>query len=128
MPMKLLQKIILTLLLQVFGLFILNPIFALSIENINTVSGVSFTDFCGANIQCYEINKNEYKCEQNDAWMTNSQSHASSIQSWKHDNSIYQPFWNGNLAQTNYKVAKNQFYKNPDIDIYPFVGIIKIQV
>ncbi len=126
--MKLLQKIILTLLLQIFGLFILNPIFALSIENINTVSGITFSDFCGANIQCYEINQNEYKCEQNDAWMTNSQSHVSTIQNWKHDNNIYQPLWNGNLTQTNYQDTKNQFHKNPDIDIYPFVGIIKIQV
>jgi hypothetical protein len=126
--MKLLQKFIITILLQAIGLFILNPIFATSIENINTVSGIMMSDFCGTNIQCYEINENEYACEQNDAWITNTQSHTSSTQTGKHDSNTHYLTEFNNKNQLKSLTIKHYLYKNPDIDIYPFVGIIKIQV
>ncbi|MBX9809615.1 hypothetical protein K2X92_04475 [Candidatus Gracilibacteria bacterium] len=126
--MNLLQKFIALILVQLFGLFLSNPLFAISGENKIVVSNININDVCGKNIQCYEIGENQYKCEQTSAGINNLQGHFSNIQVGNNDQIVYHDIRSGFTVQQSNSLATNKLYRNPEGDIYPFVGIIKIQV
>lgn len=126
--MYLLQKFISAFFIQIFGLFLLNPLFANSESNFVITTSGNISDSCGKNIQCYEVDEDQYSCTQSETGISGVQHHTSNIQVWKTD-ILSTAFLEFTKQELDYYIEnKTQFYKNPEWDKYPFVGIIKIQV
>ena len=126
--MNLLQKFISTFLIQIFGFFIINPLFATSDSNFIITTSANVADSCSKNIQCYSIGENQYSCTQTESGINWLQWHTNNIQIWKTDilSEWFSAFHKIEIAW--YIDNLKSLYKNPEWDRYPFVGIIKIQV
>ncbi len=126
--MNLLQKFISAFLIQIFGLFLLNPLFANSESNFIITTSGNISDSCGKNIQCYEVDEDQYSCTQSEAGINSAQSHTSNIQVWKTDilTRVFLEFSKQDILL--YREYLISLYQDPEWDKYPFVGIIKIQV
>ena len=126
--MNLLQKFISVFLIQIFGFFLINPLFANSESNFIITTSGNISDSCGKNIQCYEVDEDQYSCTQSEAGINSTQSHTSNIQVWKTDilTRVFLEFSKQDILL--YREYLISLYQDPEWDKYPFVGIIKIQV
>lgn len=126
--MNLLQKFISVFLIQIFGFFILNPLFANSESDFVITSSNTIADNCSKNIQCYQVADNQYNCTETESAIGGTQAHISSIQIGKSDTIISKYCDNQASIYSAYQVLRWLLYESPEWDIYPYVGIIKIQV
>ncbi len=126
--MNLLQKFISVFLIQLLGFFILNPLFANAESDFIITTSNNISDNCSKNIQCYQVSDNQYSCTETESAIVWVQSHISSIQIGKTDTVISKYSDNQSVVSPNYAILNSLLYQDPELKIYPFVGIIKIQV
>lgn len=127
--MKLIQRIFALFVSLSFGLFIMSPLFALHAESQNTIIlSSNFGDTCTSNIQCEVLIDGQYFCHSSNESISNqwgSIHHIPAGKSMDHSISYY---WTSIIESSDSIREKRNTYIEPDPYIYPFVGIIKIQV
>lgn len=128
--MKLFSRVSTSLLLSIFCLFLAGPIFAIWEENQNTIIlSTNFSDTCNWNIQCEPTPDWQYVCS--------SSTESLSGQGWSIHH-IPVGKYGTDIIATRITIfqyiperviqEKKITYVWPDTYIYPFVGILKIQV
>lgn len=128
--MKLFSRILASLILNTFVIFLANPIFAIGTENQNTIIlGTYFTDTCNWNIQCESTPDGQYVCHSTTEGISSQGWFLHPIPTGKQSADL-SDYIRNNLfyCLEVYIQEKKITYVWPDTYIYPFVGILKIQV
>lgn len=128
--MKLFSRLFTSFLLGTFGIFLASPIFASGAENHGTIIlGTNFSDTCNWNIQCETSPDGQYICISGTETLSEQWWSVHHIPVGKYGTDIIVPcitFFQ--YIPENIIQKKKITYIEPDIYIYPFVGIIKMQV
>lgn len=127
--MKLFSRIFASFLLSTFAIFLASPIFTFGLQNQNTIIlSTNFSETCNWNIQCESSPDGQYICHSTTESITSQWWSIRHVPTGKQcaDLSIY--IRNNQFYSLEYINTKNITYIWPDRYIYPFVGIIKIQV
>lgn len=127
--MNLLTRIFTSLLLSAFGLFLASPIFALTnnTEDIIVLSS-NFSDTCTSNIQCEVLADGQYFCHSGTENISSQWWSIHHIPTSKSGDTSISNNSHFAIPPRRYVIQKIATYTGPDIYIYPFVGITKIQV
>lgn len=127
--MNLLTRIFTSLLISAFGLFLASPIFALSnnTENLIVLSS-NISDTCTSNIQCEVLADGQYFCHSGTENISSQWWSIHHIPTSKSGDTIISNNSQFSIPPRENLVKKIATYIGPDAYIYPFVGIIKIQV
>jgi hypothetical protein len=127
--MNLLTRIFTSLLISAFGLFLASPIFALSnnTENLIVLSS-NISDTCTSNIQCEVLADGQYFCHSGTENISSQWWSIHHIPTSKSGDTIISNNSQFSIPPRENLVQKIATYIGPDTYIYPFVGIIKIQV
>lgn len=128
--MKLFSRLFTSFLLGTFGIFLASPIFASGVENQNTIIlGTNFSDTCNWNIQCETSPDGQCICSSGTETLSAQWWSVHHIPVGKYGTDINVSCITFFQRTTDGIVQEKKItYIEPDTYIYPFVGIIKIQV
>lgn len=115
--------------LWAFGIFLVSPITTMAKEGADIViTGVSSFDTCGTNITCEKTSDHIYQCHTTGTMIGDLGGHVYQMSTGK-TSSIISSYGGIDHRDSKYLDRISQLdYIGPDTFVYPFVGIIKIQV